>query len=75
MADVVSILCRYDFLACDRCGRLCTKLEAVAGLGIGGSGHICPCGALRYRPANLPWYKWALPRVWVFALMRLRGRV
>lgn len=63
-----------DFWRCYDCGRLCTGLEMKIALAPGGNGAVCPCGSQRYRPANLPWYGWLLPRVWIFAVMRLRGQ-
>lgn len=65
---------RADFWRCDKCLRLCTKPEMDQALGIGGTGRACPCGSMRYRPANLPWWGWLLPRVWRFAWLRTHGR-
>jgi len=60
----------FDFMKCQKCGRLCTKLEIDRGLG---KGEICPCGSLKYAPVNLIWWQWMLPRVWWFACLRMRG--
>jgi len=68
---VDSIKSNYDFWRCHRCQRLVTKVEEHA---LMATGKFCPCGSDRAHPANLPWYGWFLPRVWVFAYLRLRGR-
>ncbi len=64
----------YDFTRCRTCQRLGTRLELARALAPGGSGLACPCGGLQVSPANLPWYGWLLPRVWTFAVARLRGQ-
>lgn len=63
---------RADFWTCMKCRRLCTGIEMMKALGIGGNGTACPCGSQHYYPANLPWWGWFLPRVWVFAYRRIR---
>ena len=63
-------LCRWDFMRCQSCHRLCTKLELERALGRNVTGLACPCGGIKYMPVNLPWWGWILPRVWVFALAR-----
>lgn len=60
----------YDFYNCDKCGRLITKLDEMKAIA---RGEVCKCGSRKYHPANMSWYHWALPRVWVFAYLRLRG--
>lgn len=62
----------YDFYKCDKCGRLITLVEEKRACS---TGKICPCGSPRYRPANMSWWHWFLPRVWIFALLRIRGVV
>ena len=60
----------FDFYRCDRCGRLCTQPEMMRALGREGTGHVCPCGGLKYRPTNLRWFERSYPRVWTFAWQR-----
>lgn len=60
----------YDFYTCKRCGRLITDLEMNTKIS---GGKVCPCGGLRYSPTNMRWFHWFLPRVWVFAVQRIRG--
>jgi hypothetical protein len=62
-----------DFWHCEKCGRLCTKLEMDGALGLTPRASACPCGGLKFSPTNLPWWGWVLPRVWIFALHRARG--
>lgn len=69
----VSAIPQFDFYRCigtSGCGRIVTGPEMVAGLS---SGCPCPCGGLKFSPINLPWYGWFIPRVWRFAIQRLRG--
>lgn len=73
MATEIQRVCDFDFLRCQKCGRIVTKLQMQRAIGDGGDGRACPCGSLKYSPANLPWYGWFWPRVWVFACQRLRG--
>jgi hypothetical protein len=61
----------YDFYRCRQCQRLLTRPEVAARLV---DGSPCACGSLQVQPANLPWWGWFLPRVWTFAIARLRGR-
>jgi hypothetical protein len=63
----------YDFYRCGKCGRLVTQPEMQRAVGVGGTGRACPCGSLRYSPINLPWWGLLLPRVWHFALARVRA--
>lgn len=63
----------FDFWKCEKCGRLCTALEMAKALGISPTASCCPCGSLKYSPMNLPTWGWCLPRVWRFAIQRLRG--
>ena len=67
----------YDFYTCYKCGRLITRVEEIMAFipGTKNSGKICKCGSMRYRPSNLPWWGWFLPRVWYFAYLRIRGVV
>lgn len=60
----------YDFMKCQKCGRLITKPEIDEKLA---SGNICPCGSLKYSPVNILWWQWVFPRVWKFAYLRARG--
>ncbi|RPJ54957.1 MAG: hypothetical protein EHM23_27685 [Acidobacteria bacterium] len=60
----------YDFYACDKCGRLITLLDERESRR---TGVLCPCGSRKYRPTNMSWYHWFLPRVWHFAYLRVRG--
>jgi hypothetical protein len=69
----LSAVCEFDFMRCQKCGRIATKLEIARALGTHGTGQPCPCGAMKLQPTNLPWWGWLLPRVWVFAVARLRG--
>lgn len=64
----------FDFYSCYKCGRLITRLEEADAFNPKSPrlGKICPCGSLKYRPCNLPWWGWLLPRVWKFALQRIR---
>jgi DNA-directed RNA polymerase subunit RPC12/RpoP len=66
----------YDFYRCFDCGRLISFVEERRAYDPKGKnyGRICPCGSRRYRPANLPWWGWFLPRVWVAAYVKLRTR-
>src|SRR3990167_390531 len=70
-------LCMYDFMKCQKCGRLCTKPEMERGLGRHGTGSVCPCGSMKYAPVNPPAWAFLLPRVLAFAGRRfwsgLRG--
>lgn len=63
-----------DFWKCFKCGRLCTGMEMGEALGPDGTGSACPCGSTRFSPMNLPWWGWLLPRVWKFAVARIRGK-
>lgn len=72
-APSIQHVCEYDFLRCQKCGRLITKIEMARAIGPGGDGKACPCESMKYQPTNLPWWGWLLPRVWVFAMQRLRG--
>jgi DNA-directed RNA polymerase subunit RPC12/RpoP len=64
----------YDFYVCGRCNRLITAPEISRALGVGPKNtYACTCGGRKIMPANLPWYGWLLPRVWTFAIARLRG--
>lgn len=56
-------LCEYDFMQCQKCGRICTHTEVVAALGQDGAGEICPCGSLKYSPHQLDWHEYELPQV------------
>jgi hypothetical protein len=70
----LSSLCEFDFMQCEKCGRVATKPEIVLALGPDGTGQPCPCGGMKLRPVNLPWWGWLLPRVWVFAWQRVRSQ-
>jgi hypothetical protein len=61
----------YDFYRCQRCYRLLTQLEVVAGLQVR-QGRLCPCGAMKISPVNLQLRDMVLPRVWAFAWIRFR---
>jgi hypothetical protein len=65
----------FDFYRCYKCGRLITRIEEIRGFYNAEEKKcsICPCGSARYSPANLKWYNWLLPRVWVLAYYRIRG--
>jgi len=65
--------CPWDFMRCAKCGRLHTQLEMRERLGPQPTVKGCACGSAKFSPANLTWTDWRLPRVWVFALARLRG--
>lgn len=67
-------LCDYDFMRCQKCGALVTKIQMETAIGAGGTGQACACGSLKYQPTNLPWWGWLLPRVLAFAWKRLRGQ-
>ncbi len=64
---------RYDFYRCARCFKLITLPDEMVRLKTGGG--ICPCGSLRYSPANPKWWEYLLPRVVKFAWWRWRGVV
>lgn len=68
------VLASYDFYRCNSCQGLLTNPEVKAALGPEGTGHPCGCGGTHLRPCNLPWWGWAFPKVWVFAVARLRGQ-
>lgn len=61
----------YDFYRCRSCGRLLVGAGIEATLAAG-EGTFCPCGSKQIRPASAPWYVLCLPRVWPFAIARLR---
>ena len=64
----------YDFFLCQKCHRLCTAVEVAQTLGLNPPRRSpCACGGLKVSPTNLPWWGWLLPRVWTFAVARLRG--
>lgn len=63
----------FDFWKCQKCGRICTKLEMLAATGLEPDDTCCPCGSLKYSPMNLPWWGWVLPRVWRLAGYRVLG--
>lgn len=66
----------FDFYICTKCQRICTAVEMQKALGINPSvGSPCPCGGHKFSPTNLPWWGWFLPRVWTFAVDRVRGVV
>ncbi len=50
-------------------------LEEIAAFtpGTPNEGKICPCGCRKYRPTNMRWFHWFLPRVVHFAYLRIRG--
>lgn len=56
-------LCDFDFMKCQKCGRICTNTEVVAAIGPGGHGKICPCGSLKYSPYQIAWRDYGLPQV------------
>ncbi|HYE89036.1 MAG TPA: hypothetical protein VEA16_21950 [Vicinamibacterales bacterium] len=60
---LVDSLCEFDFMKCQKCGRICTNTEIVAALGPGGTGEICTCGSLKYSPYQIDWTDYALPQV------------
>ena len=62
----------YDFMKCEKCGRIVTKPEVLVAIGPGGNGQACPCGSMKFLPMNLPWWGWFLPRVWKFAYHRVK---
>lgn len=62
----------YDFHRCSQCGRLITLPEELRRYR---TGAPCKCGCRRYKPCNIEWYHWFLPRVMWFALLRYRGKV
>ena len=69
----LSQVCQFDFMRCEKCGRLVTKPEIVRALE-NGTGQPCPCGGMKLQPMNLPWWGWLLPRVWAFAWERIRSQ-
>lgn len=73
----LSQVCDYDFMRCEKCGRVVTKPEVLRAIGDGtaaGTGKPCPCGGMKLTPIDLPWWGWLLPRVWVFAWQRIRSQ-
>ena len=64
----------FDFFVCRRCHRLITALQMAKSMGVNPKRRSpCACGGLKLAPVNMSWYHWLLPRVWVFAVARLRG--
>lgn len=61
----------YDFYRCRQCQRLTTQPELTARLAAGQV--TCGCGGTQLSPSNLPWWGWLLPRVWTFAVARVRA--
>jgi hypothetical protein len=61
----------FDFYRCGKCNGLITKPEMSDALDR--SGKPCRCGALKFSPTNPLWWEYFLPRVWVFAWMRVKG--
>jgi hypothetical protein len=65
----------YDFFFCKKCHRLITALQMAKTMGKDPERRSpCACGGLKMSPGNMAWYHWLLPRVWVFAVARLRGK-
>jgi hypothetical protein len=63
-----------DFWRCYGCRRLTSQPEMDTILS-GTIAACCPrCGSSRFQPSNPPWYWWAMPRLWMFTIDRLRGR-
>ena len=60
-ADIVRE--EYDFYRCEKCRRLCTKLEWDAAMGLHGTGRVCPCGGIKFSPSNVTWRDYVLPQV------------
>jgi hypothetical protein len=59
-----------DFYTCYKCGYLITKLQLNAALQA--HGELCPaCRSNKVRMANLPLSGILLPRVWLFAAVRI----
>lgn len=67
-------VCEFDFMRCEKCGRIITKPEMQIAIGAEGTGKACPCGGMKYTPIDLPWWGWGLPRVWAFAWQRVRSQ-
>jgi hypothetical protein len=68
--------CTYDFYRCGRCFGLITLPQMKWGCSEEGQLRICPCGGLKFSPTNPKWWEFLfLPRVWSFAVKRLRGLV
>lgn|GEM_PF-4903131 len=67
----------YDFYRCEKCGHLITRIDEIRAFTAGTKTHgrICECGCRKYRPVNMPWWAWFLPKVWRFAWLRIRGIV
>jgi hypothetical protein len=64
----------YDFFLCQKCHRLITAVEMAESMGVNPvRKSACPCGGGKIAPANMRWYHWFLPRVWTFAVARVRG--
>ena len=67
-----------DFFRCYACHSIFTLREQREFM-VGNLKGPCPiCSANKYQEAdssNLHWYEWAHPRVIVFSLLRLLGRV
>lgn len=70
-AHLVDALCEFDFMQCQKCGRICTNTEAETALGPAGTGEICPCGSLKYSPHQIEWHEYVLPQVIRYARAKL----
>jgi hypothetical protein len=62
----------FDFYRCDECGRLITRPQELVGLA---TGRLCPCGRRKYHPTNPKFWEYLLPRVIIFAILRIQGKV
>ncbi len=65
----------FDFYRCARCRRLITRVEELMAKQGRYGGAICRCGSFRFSPVNMRWFHWFLPRVWIFAALRLAKKV
>jgi hypothetical protein len=65
----------FDFYRCYKCGKLITRIDEIRAFTAGhkATGKICSCGSPKYQPSNPKWFEYLLPKVWKFALYRIRG--
>jgi DNA-directed RNA polymerase subunit RPC12/RpoP len=65
----------YDFYRCYKCHRLITRVDEILFFTANSktAGKVCPCGSMKYQPANPRWFEYFLPRTIRFAYHRIRG--
>jgi hypothetical protein len=63
----------FDFYRCEKCHRICTKLEWDAAMGVQGTGRACPCGGVKFSPTDVTWREYAQPQIIRYARLSLSG--